>query len=56
MLFGLQDLQSAQPDPSELVIKCNKLGVNTHHCMVTWLDGSASCYTCSGGRCAKSGC
>jgi len=56
LAFGLEDLQSSQPDPTEMTIACQILFDSTHHCMVTWLDGSASCYLCSGGVCTKSDC
>lgn len=55
LIYGLQDLQSAQPDPSELTIKCEKLypdkNTDTKICMVYRPNKVALCYLCSHGPC-----
>ena len=64
MLFALEDLQAAEPDPSELTVACNILSgssnsngtTSTAHCMITWNGGNTSCYICVNGTCEQSKC
>lgn len=56
LLFALEDLVNEEADPLELTIKCHILFGSTGHCKVTWLNGSSSCYLCSGGSCTKTAC
>jgi hypothetical protein len=56
LLFTLGDLQDQGADPAGFTIACHKLLSNTSECRVTWLDGSSSCYLCSGGSCTRTPC
>ncbi|MDI1442710.1 hypothetical protein [Polyangium sp. 6x1] len=56
MLYALEDVQSAGPDSTLMTLQCDVLFGTTGHCKITWLDGRASCYACSGDSCAKPHC
>ncbi|MDC3955319.1 hypothetical protein [Polyangium jinanense] len=56
VLYALEDLQSSRLDPSDRTAECHVLFGTTGHCKIRRLDGSASCYVCSGGSCAKTHC
>ncbi|MFV8753537.1 hypothetical protein ACNOYE_23540 [Nannocystaceae bacterium ST9] len=59
LLFALEDLQAAEPDPSELTLECHQLSGSkekTTACMVTLISGTSWCYLCSGGTCTSTDC
>ena len=56
MIYGLTDLQSTQPDPTEFTSECHHLFGRTTICKFTWDNGAVLCYTCVDGTCSRSRC
>ncbi|MDI1480377.1 hypothetical protein [Polyangium sp. y55x31] len=57
MLYALADLQSSEPDPSELTISCRYTSYpDLGRCAVTWGPGDTTCYKYDSGTYSVTEC
>ncbi len=56
VIYGMQELQPSQPEPSEMSVECHQYADHTYHCRFTFFTDTYYCFLCSQGHCEPSQC